>query len=167
MSHVLFVPRAFDPDAEDEPEGVDSVMGLLDAPFPRGPAPLPADFGSIFDDGLGLAGASEIVRRPLSPPVAVSATQELRKNTVATEYRIVEHDPVTPESVAPGLRLPEDSIPVLPQFVDTGNDIQWPSKTTLHCFWCVHGFDTRPIPSVASVRRDGGFRVQKVDWLGG
>lgn len=38
----------------------------------------------------------------------------------------------------------------------------WPERTDLHCWWCLHKFDTRPFPCPVSVDSMGVYRVRGV-----
>jgi hypothetical protein len=42
------------------------------------------------------------------------------------------------------------------------DDGRWPERTDLRCWWCLHGFETRPFPCPVHVDPDGRVRIRGV-----
>lgn len=46
--------------------------------------------------------------------------------------------------------------------IECFNNNGWPEKTDLKCWWCLHGFDTRPFPCPYRMDREGVFHINGV-----
>lgn len=78
---------------------------------------------------------AELLDRMQQPPDPRSAEQRLQDSVRGLSY----------ESCEIGVQCFEDG--------------RWPSKTDLKCWWCLHGFDTRPFPCPYRKSVDGKWHI--------
>ena len=147
---ILFIPRVFDPDKPPHKwKQFQSTEHVLEPKATVQPADLDSTLQFSFiapDPDLPNAKHSEV---------------DLSSNM--RQYHVSKIDFEVPGAPAPGTTIIAN-LETLPDFIDTERGLEWPAKTNVHCWWCVHGFKTRPIPCTTGLKtyKETVFRVKKV-----
>ena len=70
----------------------------------------------------------------------------------------------TAAATAPGAGGPRDGWEYDSQEIGVQcfDDGRWPERTDLRCWWCLHGFETRPFPCPMHIDPDGRMRIRGV-----
>ena len=107
------------------------------------------------------------------PCVVIVPSKDDDRTTFVNEKTAIDDDELLAmghmynDDKTPNQRLQEciNSMPTIDSYelpVECFADSRWPDKTDLKCWWCLHGFDTKPFPCPLSVSCDGIFRIQGV-----